>query len=83
MFTSTIRMGKKCDLCDFDRSMIVGARLAGLNISVPAHLLEFLCTQQSQEFTQNGVKNKKHPVKCFNVRGQRRRARLSTQHLKP
>lgn len=29
----------KCDLCDFDHGMIVGARRAGLSISVTVDLL--------------------------------------------
>ncbi len=41
MFTSTIRMGKKNDLSDLDRGMIVGARRAGLSVSVTADLLGF------------------------------------------
>ena len=47
-------MGKKCDLCDFDRGMIVGARWAGLMICVTADLLGFSHGQQSLVFaTQN------------------------------
>ena len=48
MFTSTIRMGKKWDLSDFDRRMIVGARQAGLSISVTADLLGFSHTTVSR-----------------------------------
>ena len=36
--------GKKCDLSDFDRGMIVGARQGGLSISETADLLGFSCT---------------------------------------
>ena len=32
-FRPNVRMGKKCDLSDFDRGMIVGIRQGGLNIS--------------------------------------------------
>ena len=39
LFRSNVRMGKKCDLSDFDRGMIVGARQGGLNISETADLL--------------------------------------------
>ena len=39
MLTSTIRMGRKCDLSNFDRGMIVGTRRAGLIIYVTADLL--------------------------------------------
>ncbi len=31
-FKPSIRMGKKIDLIDFERGMVVGARLVGLNI---------------------------------------------------
>lgn len=31
MFTSDIRMNKKCDPCDFDRDMDVGTRRAAVN----------------------------------------------------
>ena len=37
-------MGKKCDLSDFDRAMIVGARQAGFCVAADFH------TQQSLEF---------------------------------
>ena len=57
-------MGKKCDLSDFHHGMIVGARhnsgFSGLNIS-ESDDLGFSCTT-SIEFSENGVKNKKHPV---------------------
>ena len=42
----------------FDHGMIVGARQGGLSISETADLLDFH-TQQSLEFAENGVKNKK------------------------
>ena len=45
MFTSTIRMGKKCDLSNFDCGMIIGARQGGLSISETADLLGFSCTK--------------------------------------
>ncbi len=35
-------MGKKEDLSDFERGMVVGARRAGLSISKTADLLGFL-----------------------------------------
>ncbi len=37
-------MGKKGDLSDFERGMLVGARRAGLNISKTADLLGFSYT---------------------------------------
>ena len=52
-------MGKKCDPSDFDRRIIVGARKGGLVVLETADLLH---AQQSLEFAENGVKNKKHPV---------------------
>ena len=61
MFTSTIRMGNKCDLSYFDRGMIVGARQGGLSISWEFH------TQQFLVFAENGAKNKKQPVSSSSV----------------
>ena len=46
-FRPNVRMGKKCDLSDFDCGMIVGARQAGLSISETADLLGFLHTTVS------------------------------------
>ena len=40
MFTSTIRIEKKCDVCDFAHGMIVGARQGGLSVSITADLLK-------------------------------------------
>ena len=40
-------MTKKCDLSDFDRRMIIGARQGGLSISENADLLRFACTTVS------------------------------------
>ncbi len=40
-FKPSIRMGKKEDLSDFERVMVVGARRAGLSISKTADLLGF------------------------------------------
>ena len=34
-------MGKKCDLSDFDCGVFIGARRAGLSLSVTADLLGF------------------------------------------
>ncbi len=59
-FKPSIRTGKKGDLSDFERGMVVGARRAGLSISKTADLL--IHTQPSLEFTENGPKNRKYPV---------------------
>ncbi len=40
-FIPSIRVGKKGDLSDFERGMVVGARQAGLRISKTADLLRF------------------------------------------
>lgn len=42
---------KECDLSDFDRCMIVGARRAGMSIFITADRLGFSCWQ----FTHNGA----------------------------
>jgi len=41
-------MGKKGDLSDFERGIVVGARGAGLSISKTADLLGFSCTTISR-----------------------------------
>lgn len=53
MLKPNIRMGKKRDLSDFKRSLVVGARRAGLSLSETADLLGF---------TEFGVKNMKSSV---------------------
>ncbi len=45
-------MGKKGDLSDFERGMVVGARLAGLSISKPADLLGFPHTTISKVYRE-------------------------------
>ena len=57
MFTSTVKMRRKCDLSDFDRGMIVGARQGGLSISEKLLISWDFHTQQSVDFTQSGAKN--------------------------
>ncbi len=51
-------MGKKGDLSDFERGMVVGARRAGLSISETADPLGFTCTTISE----NGPKKRKYRV---------------------
>ncbi len=54
-------MGKKMDLSDFERGMVIGARRAGLSISKTADfLLGFSHTTIST--TENGQKKRKYPV---------------------
>ena len=62
---SLIRMGKKGDLSDFERGMVVGARRAGLSISGTADLLGFSCTTISR--VENGPKKRKYPVSGSSV----------------
>ncbi len=57
-FKPSIRMGKKGDLSDFERGMVVGARRAGLSISKTVDLLGFSHTTISR-FTEYGVKKRK------------------------
>ncbi len=45
-------MGKKGDLSDFERGMVVGARRAGLSISKTADLLGFSCTTISRVYRE-------------------------------
>ena len=78
-------MGKKGDVSDFERGLVVGARRAGLSISETADLLGFSRTTISR-VTENGPKKRKYPVSSNSpgenallmpkVRGQRRMARL-------
>ena len=75
-------MGKKCDLSDFDRGMIVGARQGGLSISETADLLEFSHTTVSSVCREWCRKQKTSSEQQFcgqkcvlNEKGQRRRAR--------
>ena len=54
-------MGKKGDLSDFERGLVVGARRAGLSISETADLLGFSRTTISR-VTENGPKMRQYPV---------------------
>ncbi len=65
-------MGKKGDLSDFERGMVVGARRTGLSISKTADLLGFSRTTISRVYREWSEKQK-----CLvYVRGQRRMGRL-------
>ncbi len=55
-------MGKKGDLRDFERVMVLGGRRPGLSIYWSTELLEFSHTQLSLGFTENGPKDRKYPV---------------------
>ncbi len=57
-FKPNIRMGKKWDLSDFERGMVVGARRAGLNISKTADLLRFSSTTISRDYREWSAKEK-------------------------
>ena len=56
-FRPNVIMGKKCDLSDFDREVIVGAPQGGLNISETAD--RDFHVEQSLKFAENAAKNKK------------------------
>ncbi len=45
-------MGKKGDLSDFERGMVVGVRRAGLSISKTADLLGFSCANISKVYRE-------------------------------
>ncbi len=82
-FKPSIRMGKKGDLSDFKRGMVVGARCAGLSISKTADLQGFSHTTISSVYRE-WSKKEKIPSEwqlcgrkfLVDVRGQRRMDRL-------
>ncbi len=75
-------MGKKGDLSDFERGMVVGARRAGLSISKTADLLELSHTTISRvyrEWSKKKISSERQLCerKCLvDVRGLRRMGRL-------
>ncbi len=73
-------MGKKGDLSDFERGIVVGARLAGLSISKTADLLRFSRTTISRVYVQKEKISSEWQLcrrKCLvDVRGQRKMGRL-------
>ncbi len=57
-FKPSIRIGKKGDLSDFERGMVVGARRAGLSFSKTADLLGTSRTTISMVYRESSEKEK-------------------------
>jgi len=76
-------MGKKGDVSNFERGMVVSARWAGLSVSQSAQLLGFSCATISMIYKEWCEKGKTSSMqqscgrKCLvDARGQRRMGRL-------
>ena len=77
-FRPNIRIGKKCDLSDFDRGMIVVAWQGGLSISETADPLGFSHATVSREYEKQKTSSGQQFCGQTHIvieRGQRRRAR--------
>ncbi len=55
-------MGKKGDLSNFERGIVVGAKQAGLSIKKKLLIYWDFHAQPSLGFTENGPKKRKYPV---------------------
>jgi len=62
-------MGKKGDLSNLERGMVVGARQAGLSNSQSAQLLGFSCTTVSGVYKEWCEKGKTSSMRQMNSRG--------------
>ena len=76
LFRQNVRMGKKCDLSDFDRGMIVSARQGGLSISETACHLIFMhknpCRKWSEKQNHRVIEQFSGQECIVNERGQRK-----------
>ena len=63
-------MGKKGDLSDFERGLVVGARRAGLSISETADLLGFSRTTISRVYRERSISLGENALLMPEVRGE-------------